>query len=177
MNDVAPESADSLPPVELAAVAAPLPVEQNGPGKMEEAMRTPSLSGAVEETKSVIAALASQLPYATRFPIREREVALSPEQLWPQLKALVEQETEVLLREDKEQGVLHGMIVQRQLRPRIHTFKPYGHYLVEVAPGTTVGTSLVRAKILTFDWRTKRPIPGAESLADRFLQKIGVEMK
>ena len=177
VNDVAPESADSSPPVELAAIPAPLPVEQHGPGKIEEAMESLSLSSPVEETESVIAALSSQLPFARQFPTREREVALSPEQLWPQLKALVEQETEVLLREDKEQGVLHGTILQRQLRPRLHTFKPYGHYLVEVAPGATVGTSLVRAKILTFDWRTKRPLPDADSLADRFLQKIGVEMK
>ena len=83
----------------------------------------------------------------------------------------------MLLREDKAQGVLHGTILQRHLRPRLHTFKPYGHYLVEVTPGVTGETSVVRAKVLAFDWRTKRPIPGAEHLADRFLQKIAGEGK
>ena len=166
-NEVSPQSVDSL-----------LPVEQEEQRKTEEVIRKPSLSEVAEGTKSVIPTFASQLPYAPQSTTREREFPLSPEQLWPRLKALVEQETEMLLREDKEQGVLYGTIVQRQLGPRIHTFKPYGHYIVEVTPGATVGTSLVRAKILTFDWRpSKRPIPGAESLADRFLQKIGVIMR
>lgn len=173
VSEVKPESAEPSPPVELATIASPSPVEQKTRGeKGETVMKTPPLSSPAEETSSAITTIASQLPYAGQFPVREQEFAMAPAQLWPRLKALIEQETEVLLQEDKEQGVLHGTIIQRQLRPRIHTFKPYGHYLVEVIPGTTEGTSLVRAKILTFDWRTRRPAPGAEHLAERFLQKI-----
>jgi hypothetical protein len=144
---------------------------------MQEAVRALTPPSSAGETKSVITVLASQLPYTTQFPTREREFSLSPEQMWPRVKALIEQETEVLLQEDKERGVLHGTILQRQLRPRLHTFKPYGHYLVEVIPGVTEGTSVVRAKVLAFDWRTKRPVFGAEHLADRFLQKITGEGK
>ena len=176
-TDVTPESIEPLPPVELAVGVAPAPVNQSQPQKMQEAIRALSPPSSAEETKSVIAILASQLPYATQFPTREREFSSSPERMWPRVKALIEQETEVLLQEDKERGVLHGTILQRQLNPRLHTFKPYGHSLVEVTPGVSGERSVVRAKILTFDWRTKRPIPGAEHLADRFLQKIAGEGK
>jgi hypothetical protein len=176
-NEGTPENVEPLPPVELAVGAAPSPVNPSQPEKMQEAVGTLSPSSSAEETKSVISALASQLPYAKQFPTREREFSSSPEQIWPRVKALIEQETEVLLQEDKEQRVLHGTILQRQLSPRLHTFRPYGHYLVEVTPGVTEGTSVVRAKVLAFDWRTKRPIPGAEHLADRFLQKIAGERK
>ena len=176
-TDVTPENIEPLPPVELAVGVAPAPVNQSQPQKLQEAVRALTPPSSAEETKSVIAVLASQLPYARQFPTREREFSLSPEQIWPRVKALIEQETEVLLQEDKAQGVLHGTILQRQLRPRLHTFKPYGHYLVEVTPGVTGERSVVRAKVLAFDWRTKRPIPGAEHLADRFLQKIAGERK
>jgi hypothetical protein len=49
----------------------------------------------------------------------------------------------------------------------------YGQYLVEVIPGPTKGTSLVRAKALMFDWRTGQPIGNAGLLADRLLKKVG----
>jgi tetratricopeptide (TPR) repeat protein len=176
-TDVTHESIEPLPPVELAVGVAPPPVNQSQPQKMQEAIRALSPPSSAEETKSVIAILASQLPYATQFPTRERVFPLSPEQIWPRVRALIEQETEVLLRENKAQGVLHGAILQRQLNPRLHTFKPYGHYLIEVTPGVTGERSVVRAKVLAFDWRTKRPLPGAEHLADRFLQKIVGERK
>ena len=176
-TDVTPENIEPLPPVELAVGVTPAPVNQSQPQKMQEAVHALTPPSSAEETKSVIAVLASQLPYATQFPTREREFSLSPEQIWPRVRALIEQETEVLLQEDKTQGVLHGAILQRQLKPRLHTFKPYGHYLVEVTPGVTGEGSVVRAKILAFDWRTKRPIRGAEHLADRFLQKITGEGK
>jgi len=176
-TDVTPENIEPLPPVELAIGVARAPVNQSQLQKMQEAVRALSPPSSAEETKSVIAVLASQLPYATQFPTREREFSLSPEQIWPRVRALIEQETEVLLQEDKARGVLHGMILQRQLRPRLHTFKPYGHYLVEVTPGVTGERSIVRVKVLAFDWRTKRPLPRAEQLADRFLQKIAGEEK
>jgi len=176
-TDVTPVDVEPLPPVELAVGIAPPPVNQGQPQKTQEAVSALSRPSSTEETKSVIAALASQLPYATQFPTREHEFSSSPERMWPRVKALIEQETEVLLQEDKERGVLHGTILQRQLNPRLHTFKPYGHYLVEVTPGVTGERSVVRAKVLAFDWRTKRPIPGAEHLADRFLQKIAGEGK
>jgi len=176
-TDVTPENIEPLLPAELAIGVAPAPVNQSQPQKMQEIIRALTPPSSAEETKSVIAVLAAQLPYATRFPTREREFSLSPEQIWPRVKALIEQETEVLLQEDKAWGVLHGAILQRQLSPRLHTFKPYGHYLVEVTSGVTGERSVVRAKVLAFDWRTKRPLPGAEHLADRFLQKIAGERK
>lgn len=176
-NATTPESSDATQPIALVAMVPPSLAQPENNEKREEGRGGASVASFTEETESVIATLAAQLPFARQFPIREREFALSPEQLWPQLKTVVEEETEVLLYEDEVQRVLHGAIVQRQLRPRLHTFKPYGHYFVEVVPGTREGTSLVRAKILTFEWRTKRPTPGAEQLADRFLQQIAAIIK
>jgi hypothetical protein len=171
-NTPTPENFDTTQPVTTAAIVPPSPAQAESNEEKEEEREVSSDALFTEGAESVIDSLAAQLPFAKQFPIREREFALSPEQLWPRLKALVEEETEVLLREDRNQGLLHGMIVQRRLRPRLHTFKPYGHYLVEVVPGAREGTSLVRAKVLTFDWRTKRPTPRAEQQADRFLQQI-----
>lgn len=75
-----------------------------------------------------------------------------------------------------ESQALHGMIIRRDLAPRLHSIKPYGHYLIEMSPGATAGTSLVRVKILAFDWRTKRPVSDAEQLADRFLRRLAEQI-
>lgn len=173
---LASEGLDVTEPRELAAAVPALSERREGTEKEGRAMAPLPFSLPTEKTKSAFATLASRLP-RTKESAREHVFPLPLDQLWPQLKAIVKDESELVLHQDEEQKVLYGTILQREVRPRTGAFKPYGHFIVELTPGTKEGTSVVKAKIMTFARRTTQPAAGASDLADRFWQKITGLMK
>ena len=130
-----------------------------------------SASGA-EDPSSRIARLSSRLPYASQFPIRERLVQIPPEKLLPTMKELMKQETGDSTVRHVSRRILRARVSGKKGRSRTRAPKSYGQYLVEVMPGPTEGTSRVRTKVLMFNWQTGQPVDDADSLADRFLDKI-----
>ena len=155
------------PPVPSAADDLPDRKEQSATVSNRAPIREASTAS------NAITRLSAQLPYTTRFPIRERLVSVPPRQLLSTMKTLIKQETKANTVVSPARGVFRARVSGKRTNLRARPPRMYGQYIVEVTPGPTKGTSRVRAKALMFDWRTGQPIGNAGSLADRLLEKVG----
>lgn len=107
----------------------------------------------------------------SRFPVRERLVAVPPEKLLLEMPELMRQEIDNSTVRKISRGVIRARVSGRPRNPT-RPPKEYGQYLVEIVPGPTEGTSRVRTQALLFNWRTGDPIGDADDRADSLLKKI-----